>query len=131
MASSVYNTQEITLQNGVEVTLRPLTIGRLRRFMKAWKKFGVPADEAEGWTEDEGFDVFINCCAVALEKELSEEVKTTFNSKKEVTTEYKEYLEEALDMDTIFIILDVCGGLKLNDPKILEAAEKAMEAGTN
>lgn len=129
MAKTVYDSEEITLQDGTEVTLVPLAIGRLRRFMKAWAEFANIKDE------DAAFDIYINCCGISLEKEVSEKFKETKDSEKVIADEYREYLEDVLDMDTIYKILDVCGGLKLNDPKLLAEAERmateAAAAGTS
>lgn len=133
MATRVYDEVDITLQDGKEVTLRPLPIGPLRRFMEAWNKFVEVKDE------DEGMDVFINCAGIALEKHFKGEFDSLKASETErkkgafLSVEYKEYLEETLDLDTIYKILDVCGGLKLNqDPKALQEAVNLLdEAGTN
>lgn len=122
MANKVYNTEEITLQDDKEVTLKPLPIGRLRRFMEAWQKIG---DLPEG---DDGFDVFINCSGIALENNFKGEfdgLKASAADQEKgefLHPEYKEYLLDTLDLDTIYKILEVCGGIKLNDPKLMEAA---------
>lgn len=118
MAKTVYDSEDITLQDGREVTLVPLAIGRLRRFMKAWGEF------ANIEKEDDAFDIYINCCGIALEKAVEEDFNKTKDSDNVLADDYREYLEDVLDMDTIYKILDVCGGLKLNDPKLLEQAEK-------
>lgn len=123
MATTVYNQEEIALQDGTDVILKPLPIGRLRRFMEAWGKFSEVEDE-EG-----GFNVFVNCAGISLEdnyKGKFDSLKADAEGKKKgefLSAEYKEYLEDTLDLDTIYKILDVCGGIKLNDPKLLEAAE--------
>ena len=133
MAKEVYTQREITLQDGRDVVLKPLPIARLRRFMKAWGDF------TNVTSEEEGFNVFINCSGIALENNYRNDFDTLKASKEEqeegeyLSPEYKNYLEETLDLDTIYIVLEVCGGLKLNDPKLLEAAEAALrdQAGTN
>lgn len=123
MAKTVYDSVDITLQDGKQVTLVPLAIGRLRRFMKAWGEF------ANIETEDDAFDIYINCCGIALEKDFHEQFGgKTVDTEKVLTDEYREYLEDVLDMDTIYKVLEVTGGLKLNDPKLLEAAEEAVRA---
>ncbi len=122
MAKTVYDSEDITLQDGREVTLVPLAIGRLRRFMKAWGEF------ANIESEDQAFDIYINCCGISLEKSVKDDFNDTKDSDKVITDDYREYLEDVLDMDTIYKILEVCGGLKLNDPKLLAEAERlAME----
>lgn len=122
MATKVYNEEAITLQDGTEVTLRPLPIGRLRRFMDAWEKIGEVKDDSEG------FVVFINCAGIAIEHEFKgkfDSLKAPASEEGEyLSAEYKEYCEDVLDLDTIYKIIEVAGGLKLNDPKLLEAAQR-------
>lgn len=121
MATTVYDTQDIELQDGTEITLAPLPIGRLRRFMKAWSEFANIKEE------DEAFDIYINCSGIALEKTFSEKFNgDTTSPNKVLSDKYREYLEDVLDMDTIYKVLEVCGGIKLNDPKLLEEIEKAQ-----
>lgn len=135
MATKVYNQEEISLQDGTDVVLKPLPIGRLRRFMEAWAKF------AEVENDDQGFDVFINCSGIALEDNYRgkfDSLKATAEQKEAgeyLSPEYKEYLEDTLELESIYKILDVCGGIKLNDPKLMELAETLEQnpeaAGTN
>lgn len=124
-ATQVYKTEDVSLQDGTDVTLKPLAIGRLRTFMEAWSHF------AESTSDDEGFDVFINCAGIALEHNFTDvfdSLRATAVEKKKgsfLSTEYKTYLEDTLDLDTIYMVLDLCGGIKLNDPKLMEAAMAA------
>lgn len=126
IATTVYSQEEITLQDGVDVILKPLPIGRLRRFMAAWSKF------SEVKADDDGFDIFVNCSGIALEENFKgkfDALKPTAEEKENgefLSAEYKEYLEETLDLDTIYKILEVTGGLKLNDPKVMEMALQAQ-----
>lgn len=115
------------------MVLKPLPIARLKRFMKAWGEFSNVK------SEEEGFDIFINCAGIALENNYRDKFDTLKANKEEqeegeyLSPEYKDYLEDTLDLDTIYLVLEVAGGLKLNDPKLLEAAEAALrdQAGTN
>jgi hypothetical protein len=135
VATRVYEEVDITLQDDTELTLRPLPIGPLRRFMEAWNKFG------EVKSEEEGLKVFIDCAGIALERDFKkagkfDSLKATEAERKKgefLSAEYKDYLEDTLDLDTIYKILDVCGGLKLNqDPKALqEAAALLDQVGEN
>jgi hypothetical protein len=104
LATTVYSVEEIELQNGSKVTLKPLTIKELRKFMAAVQK------TADTKTEDETLTVLIDACAVALERQLPDLVKD------------RDALEDALDVPTINRILEVCGGIKLDDPNLLAAA---------
>lgn len=126
MATRVYSVEIIELQDGTEVTLKPLAIGRLRRFMEAWSK---ASDLPEG---DDGFGIFIDCCGIALEENYKGKFESLRASKEELaegevlSAEYRQYLEDTLDLDTIYKILEVSGGIKLNDPKLMEAALEAQ-----
>jgi phosphohistidine swiveling domain-containing protein len=104
LATTVYDVEEIQLQNGATVKLKPLTIKELRKFMAAIAK------TAEVTTEDETLTILIDACAVALEKQLPELVAD------------REAFEDALDVPTMNRILEVCGGIKLDDPNLLAAA---------
>ena len=126
MATEAYSKREISLQDGQDVTLRPLPVARLRRFLKSWEA-GAEIDNKE----DDGFGVFINCCGIALEHEFKGKFDSGLRASvadqekgEFLTPEYKEHLEEVLDLDTIFVILEVAGGIKMNDPKLLEEAAK-------
>lgn len=123
MATQAFTATEIALQDDTDVTIRPLPIGRLRRFMEAWKEIGNVNND------DDGFEVFINCSGIALEHEFKgkfDALKASASDREKgefLSEEYKEYLEEVLDLETIYVILDVAGGIKLNDPKVVEAAQ--------
>ena len=104
MATTVYDVEEIQLQNGATVKLKPLTIKELRKFMVVIQK------TAEVTSEDETLTILIEACAVALEKQLPELVKDI------------DAFEDTLDVPTINRILAVCGGIKMDDPNLLAAA---------
>lgn len=103
MATTVYDIEEIQLQNGAIVKLKPLTIKELRKFMVVIQK------TAEVTSEDETLTILIEACAVALEKQLPELVKDI------------DAFEDTLDVPTINRILEVCGGIKMDDPNLLAA----------
>jgi hypothetical protein len=104
LATTVYDVEEIQLQNGANVKLKPLTIKELRKFMAAIAK------TAEVTTEDETLTILIDACAVALEKQLPELVAD------------RDAFEDVLHVPTINRILEVCGGIKMDDPNLLAAA---------
>lgn len=112
MASTVYSVEEVALQDDTKVTLKPLNIKTLRAFMKTMEEF------AEVNNENEGFEVLLRAAALCLKKERPE-----FWDDKE--GKQTEEFEDVMDMETIYKILDVCGGVKLNDPNLLAAAQEA------
>ena len=104
MATTVYDVEEIQLQNGATVKLKPLTIKELREFMKVINR------TQEVTSEDETLTILIEACGVALKKQLPELVGD------------KDAFEDTLDVPTINRILEVCGGIKMDDPNYLAAA---------
>lgn len=104
MATTVYDVEEIQLQNGATVKLKPLTIKELREFMKVIQK------TQEVTSEDETLTILIEACGVALKKQLPDLVADN------------DAFEDTLDVPTINRILEVCGGIKMDDPNLLAAA---------
>lgn len=122
MATEVYTTEEIKLLDGTEVVLKPLAIRPLRKFMRIWNEFLVtirdngqkPEDEqlSESEVSDLQFDTFTDMCMLCLSvlrKDRDED-------------EFRAYIEDTLDEQTIYRVLDKCGGLKLNDPNLQAAS---------
>lgn len=128
MATEAYTKIVLTLLDDEEVEIRPLSIAKLRKFMRIWsdhialigekiaeneKKAEEEAEgkDVEDWQEftnadltELQFDAFIKMCALSLEKDL----KGDRTEKK-----FLEYLEDVLDQETIYKILEVSGGLDL------------------
>jgi hypothetical protein len=104
LATTVYDVEEIQLQNGAIVKLKPLTIKELREFMKVIQR------TQEVTSEDETLTILIEACGVALQKQLPDLVAD------------KDAFEDTLDVPTINRILEVCGGIKMDDPNQLAAA---------
>lgn len=127
MAKEAYDKVELKLQDGTEVEVKPLNIGRLKPFMQAWGRFKDVDLEND---ELAAFDIYIDCAGIGLEPALGHKFETRGEADEVLNPKYREYLEEVLDMDTIFKILEVAGGLKLNDPNLLEAVAR-VQAGTN
>jgi hypothetical protein len=106
MATKVYETVDIELMDGEKIQMRPLKISLLREFMKEFQKIGD-----EGIAEDniKSMDLLLSCATIAM-KQYNEELAT------------KEKLEEVLDLPTVYKIIEVAAGIKLNDPNALAAA---------
>lgn len=145
MAEEVFDTREIKLQDGTEVELKPLVLKKLRRFMKAFRAFGEDVEIPEGADEetkreleqDHEYEVFLVLAGICLEGALKKEKTEKAEGKEEADEMWAEWLEETLDMPTIFKIIEVGAGMKLDDPNLLAAAaaslqeQSRMEAGTN
>lgn len=106
MATSVYEVVEIELMDGTKLKLRPLKISLLRKFMKKFQ--GLENIEIAS-DNDKSMDLLLECVSIAMEQyspELTE----------------KEKLEEVIDLPTIYKIIEIASGVKLNDPNLIAAA---------
>ena len=105
MATTVYDIVELELSNGETISIKPLPIKKLRKFMDAIKEV-----DAENTTEDDAMDIFIKAAMICLE------------SFKPDLSQDREKFEEVVEVPTMMKILEICGGLKLTDPNLLGAA---------
>ena len=110
MATKVYETIELELLDGKTITVKPLNINNLRLVMKEWAK----AQEAT--SEDEFLEVLIKCTSIAMQQ---------------IDPETANAVEDNLDLQTMYKVLEVAADIKLNvDPNLLAAAQMA-QAGIN
>ena len=106
MATSVYEVVEIELQDGSKVSMKPLKIAVLREFMKEFQKI---SDEKIAADNIKSMDLLLDCAVIAMKQykpELAE----------------KDKLEELIDLPTVYKVIEVAAGIKLNDPNALAAA---------
>lgn len=106
MATSVYEVVEIELIDGSKLSLRPLKISLLRKFMKKFQ--GLENIEIAS-DNDKSMDLLLDCVSIAMEQ-----------YKPDLTE--KEKLEEVIDLPTIYKIIEIASGVKLNDPNLIAAA---------
>lgn len=106
MATTVYETIDLELLDGTNIIVKPLNLKNLRAVMKEWGK----ASEVK--SEDEFLDVLITCTSIAFRQfapELSED---------------RDRLEEAVDLQTMYKILEVAADIRLNDPNLVATAQE-------
>lgn len=106
MTTNVYDTAELELENGETIFVKPLPIKQLKKFMSVIRE--LDAEDIEN--EEQAMEVFIKAAMVCVEK-------TNPNLGKD-----KELFEDAVNIPTMMKILEIAGGLKLNDPNLLGAA---------
>jgi hypothetical protein len=106
LATTVYDIVEIELSNGESLTIKPLPIKQLRKFMAVIQKM----DDPELESDNAAMEIFIEAAMICLEV-----------FKPELSTD-KDKFEELVEIPTMMKILEVAGGLKLNDPNLLGAA---------
>ena len=99
MATTVYDTLDIVLSDTTKITIKPLTIDLLRKFLAVVKKL----QEDVNLTEDDAMDIFIEAGMVCMQKFYPE-----------ISTD-REKFESVIEIPTLMKILEVAGGLKLNN----------------
>ena len=106
MTTSIYDTAELELENGETLFVKPLPIKQLKKFMSVVREL----DSENIETEEDAMEIFIKAAMVCVEKTNPELGKD------------KEKFEDAVNVPTMMKILEIAGGLKLNDPNLLGAA---------
>jgi hypothetical protein len=104
MATKVFETEVLELQDGSEVTVRPLNLKRLRKFMEVVDKIGDVENELEA------FDPMVDAVAIAVQKDRPD------------LAEDREKLEDVIDLPTVYKILEIAGGIQFGDPNLMRAA---------
>lgn len=106
MATQVYDIVDVELLDGTVVSLRPLKISLLRDFMKEFQKI---SDEKIAEDNIKSMNLLLDCAVIAM-KQYNAELAT------------KEQMEELIDLPTVYKIIEIAAGIKLNDPNALAAA---------
>lgn len=121
MANTVYKVEEYELQDGSLVTLKPSNIATQRKGQEMINKLGEVGDE------DDGINALLDIVCLVLKRQRPEFVKETVEESDDGSKTTKretnyELMEELFDLDTVFKVIELTLGVKLNDPKLIEAA---------
>jgi hypothetical protein len=112
MATTIYNTQIIQLFDGTELEIVPLKIKYLREFMIAFDDIKSTKDD------DAAMQVLIECTRICM-KQYYPGISGSI-----------EQVEDNVDMPTVYQILDVAAGIKINktsEEPVKNQAEKSGE----
>jgi hypothetical protein len=109
----VYNTKNITLQDGVEIELSPLKIKYLRQLMDNF-------DEVRSAQGDMEAIIALSKCARICMKQFRPEI-----------TQTQEMLEEYVSLQDIYDILDITAGIKINDQSEEPVKKQAVDSGSS
>lgn len=108
MATKVYETVELELQDGTVITVKPLNLKNLRAVMKEWQ------NTSSVETEDDFLDILIKCTSIAMGQ---------------LAPEKADRVEEDIDLQTMYKILEIAADIRLNSPNLVAAAQAQL--GTN
>lgn len=98
MATTINETETVTLIDGTEISIRPLKISLLREFMKKFEGISEVAEDNE-----KSMNVLMECVQIAMKQynpEIAADTKT---------------LEENIDLPTVYKIVEAASGISLSD----------------
>ena len=112
MATEIYESAYINLIDGTSIYITPLKIKYLRQFMKEFETVKTSNGDAEAISA-------LARCALITMQQYHPEIKTI------------EDLEDNIDLKTIYKILDIAAGIKIDKDSDQEVKEQATESGAS
>jgi hypothetical protein len=112
MATTIYNTGMITLMDGTELELSPLKIKYLRYFMDMFETVREAKDDIEA------IEALSNCAQLCMRQFRPDLSKS------------KDLFEEYVDLKTIYSILDITAGIKIDDKSEEPVKKQAVDSGS-
>ena len=131
MATAVYEIRELVLQDGSTVSCKPAPISILRKGNKMLSVMDniddIEDPNGELTDDDKGVRKVLEIVAVCLKAQRpdfykQEEVENPDGSVTKRTVVHYELMEDLFDLDTMFKVIELELGWKLNDPNLVEAA---------
>ena len=112
MATTVYKNKIIKLVDGTELDIVPLKIKYLREFMEAFEYVKTAKND------DEAIDFLVECVRITM-KQYYPNINLT-----------KSDVEDSLDMPTIYTVLDISAGIKINQKSEETVKDQATDSGS-
>jgi hypothetical protein len=112
MATKIYDTKKISLIDDSIIIAAPLKIKYLREFLETFEKI------KEAKTDDESIAILAECALVTMQQ-YCPSIKTI------------EQLEDNLDLPTIYEIIDIAAGIKINEKSEDTVKSQAVESGSS
>jgi inhibitor of KinA sporulation pathway (predicted exonuclease) len=102
MATTVHEAHKIKLIDGTEITLRPLKISLLRKFMKKFEGIAEVVDDNE-----KSINLLMECVLIAMEQYKPELAKDLAA------------LEDNIDLPTVYKVVEIASGVPLSEAATL------------
>ena len=112
MATTIYKSEIVYLFDGTELEIVPLKIKYLREFMQAFENVKVTKND------DEAIAALVECVRVCMKQYYP----TISGSVEDV--------EDSIDMPTIYKVLDVSAGIRINKKSEEPVKDQALESGS-
>ena len=112
MATTIYKSEIIYLFDGTELEIMPLKIKYLREFMQAFENVKVTKND------DEAIAALVECVRVCMKQYYPSISRSV------------EDVEDSIDMPTIYKVLDVSAGIRINKKSEEPVKTQAVESGS-
>ena len=112
MATSIYEKIKFSLIDGTVIEAGPLKIKYLREFLETFETI------KESKSDDESISVLVACCLVTM-KQYAPHIKTL------------EDVEDNLDLPTIYKVIDIAAGIKINQKSEEPVKSQAVDSGSS
>ena len=113
MATTIYKSEIIHLFDGTELEIVPLKIKYLREFMQAFENVKVTKND------DEAIAALVECVRVCM-KQYYPSISGSV-----------EDVEDSIDMPTVYKVLDVSAGIRINKKSEEPVKDQAVESGSS
>jgi hypothetical protein len=113
MATTVYQTKNVTLIDGTEIEIIPLKIKYLREFMEAFENV------KNAKNDDEAIEFLVECVRISMKQFYPKISKN------------KSDVEDSFDMPAIYTILDISAGIKINQKSDDTVKDQATDSGSS
>lgn len=113
MATTVYKSQRVYLFDGTEIEITPLKIKYLREFMDEFTNINKVSND------DESVAILTECVRICM-KQYYPEISKNIDD-----------IEDNMDLPTVYKILDVAAGIKINKTSDEPVKKQASEGGND
>jgi hypothetical protein len=111
MATKIYDTKKISLVDGRVIVAAPLKIKYLREFLEIFDNIKLSK------TDDESISTLVKCALITMQQ-YCPSIKTIDD------------LEDNLDLPTIYEIIDIAAGIKINQKSEETVKNQAVDSGS-
>jgi len=111
MATKIYDTKKISLVDDRIITVSPLKIKYLREFLEKFETI------KQAKSDDESISVLAECALISMQQ-YCPSIKTI------------EDLEDSLDLPTIYEVIDIAAGIKINEKSEDTVKNQAVDSGS-
>ena len=111
MATTIYKSDIIHLFDGTELEITPLKIKYLREFMTAFDKVKITKND------DEAIAALVECVRICM-KQYHPPISKNI-----------EDIEDSIDLQTIYTVLDIAAGIKINKKSEEPVKDQAEKSG--